>query len=129
MVKYGILFFALLIFSCSAQKGNQEIIALGPKEFRQKMESTKNGVLIDVRTLEEVQQERIKGEVNFDYNAPGFVTLIKGLDKTKSYFLYCGSGVRSSKAADKMREEGFTKIYTLEGGIKAWKAEGLPIQN
>jgi rhodanese-related sulfurtransferase len=127
MKKY---FFILVVTlaGCSSKEDKTSTSSLSPAEFQNQMKSTPDGVLLDVRTLEEVQTGRIKGEINFDYKAPEFDLLIKGLDKTKPYFVYCASGVRSGKAADKLRELGFTKVYTLEGGLKAWKAAGLPVQ-
>ncbi len=47
------------------------------------------------------------------------------LDKSKPVFLYCKSGKRSSSAANKLEELGFTKIYELEGGMLKWDAAGL----
>ena len=112
---------------CSKKEGEQAITSLSPVAFQTQLKETPDAVLLDVRTLEEVQAGRINGEINFDFKAPEFELLIKGLDKTKPYFVYCASGVRSGKAADKMEEEGFEKIYVLEGGIKAWEGAGLPV--
>jgi rhodanese-related sulfurtransferase len=43
-------------------------------------------------------------------------------------FLYCTSGFRSSKTAEKLYNKGFFNIYNLEGGITAWRKEGMPVQ-
>jgi thioredoxin 1 len=129
MKKYTLLYSLALIFSSCGTSETKENTSLAPIEFQKKFEASPNAVLLDVRTMEEVQVERIKGQINFDYNAPEFEILIKGMDKSKPYFVYCSSGVRSSKAADKMREEGYQKIYTLEGGLTAWKKARLPVQN
>ena len=40
--------------------------------------------------------------------------------------VHCGGGFRSSYVARKLREKGYN-AYNLEGGIKAWEKEGLPI--
>lgn len=74
-----------------------------------------------------MQTGYIKGAINLDFQRPEFKLLIAGLDKEKPYFVYCKSGIRSGKAADLMRENGFTKVKTLEGGLNAWKAGGLGI--
>jgi rhodanese-related sulfurtransferase len=124
----GLLLLIIILVSCGRPE-TKENKSLSPLSFKQKWESTPNSMLLDVRSLEEVSVERIKGEVNFDYRAPEFSILIKGLDKSKSYFIYCASGVRSANAAEKMKEEGFENVYTLEGGLAAWKKAGLPVQN
>ena len=117
----------VLTVSC-AKTGNTEEFLLKPKVFQEKISASPGAVILDVRTPEEVHQKYLKKTVNFDFNTPEFNILIAGMDKTKPYFVYCGSGVRSGKAADKMKDMDFQKVYLLDGGIKAWKAEGLPIQ-
>jgi rhodanese-related sulfurtransferase len=42
-------------------------------------------------------------------------------------FLYCTSGFRSSKTAEKLYDKGFRKLYNLKGGITAWRKDGIPI--
>ena len=121
-----IVFIGLSLTMCS--KKQEEMLSLSPQQFQQQLKNTPDAVLLDVRTLEEVQAGRIKGEINFDFKSAEFPILIKGLDKSKAYFVYCASGVRSGKAADQMRNEGFEKVYTLEGGIKAWEEAKLPVQ-
>jgi len=101
---------------------------LEPKDFQQKLKSTKNAVLVDVRTPEEVQQGVIKGAVNLDYRSENFKQQVSKLDKDKSYFLYCAAGGRGSKAADMMEELGFKRVYNLDGGLTAWQEEGLPVE-
>ena len=98
-----------------------------PDEFQQKLKTTKDAVLLDVRTPEEVQQGYIKGSVNIDFKASDFKEKISKLDKNKTYFLYCAAGGRCGKTADMMEEMGFKKIYNLMGGIDAWGEEKLPI--
>jgi rhodanese-related sulfurtransferase len=42
--------------------------------------------------------------------------------------VYCGSGIRSAKAAAILKEKGYDQVYELDGGIKAWKEAGLPVE-
>ena len=46
----------------------------------------------------------------------------------KKFVLYCMSGGRSTLAAHRMKEMGFDKVCTLEGGFKAWKEAGGKIE-
>ncbi|MBD0296263.1 MAG: rhodanese-like domain-containing protein [Bacteroidota bacterium] len=43
------------------------------------------------------------------------------MDKSKTYLLHCRSGKRSTKALNLMKENGFEKVYHLEGSITAWR--------
>ena len=116
--------FALLILSACGEKSNHELPA---SAFQQQVETTEDAVILDVRTTEEVNAGFIEGAVHIDYKGDDFESKVNKLDKSKTYFVYCGSGVRSNKAADVMKGLGFEKYYTLEGGIKAWKEKGLPV--
>jgi rhodanese-related sulfurtransferase len=41
--------------------------------------------------------------------------------------LYCGGGYRSALAADNLQKMGYTRVVSMDGGIKAWRAAGYPI--
>ena len=42
--------------------------------------------------------------------------------------LLCGSGKRSTEAAQRLTAAGVAKVHVVDGGIKAWVAAGLPTQ-
>ena len=46
--------------------------------------------------------------------------------KSKPVIVVCASGVRSAKAAAQLKSAGFNEAYSLNGGISAWQAQGLP---
>jgi len=121
MKKIVVLFFVLI--ACS--KPN-ETSMLGPEAFKSQIDS--GATLLDVRTPEEYATGHIENSVNIDFKNSSFAENIEMLDKTKTYAVYCASGVRSGKAADLMKEQGFASVYTLEGGIKTWKDKGLPLE-
>jgi rhodanese-related sulfurtransferase len=41
---------------------------------------------------------------------------------------YCMSGNRSRGAGKALARAGFTKVYSLHGGYRAWKDAGLPVE-
>jgi rhodanese-related sulfurtransferase len=42
--------------------------------------------------------------------------------------LYCGGGFRSALAADNMQKMGYTKVISMDGGMRAWREAGYPIE-
>jgi rhodanese-related sulfurtransferase len=50
------------------------------------------------------------------------------LDKfrSKSVIVVCAAGVQSSRAAGQLQKAGFNEVFSLEGGLSAWQAQGLP---
>lgn len=83
--------------------------------------------LLDVRTAQEVSGGHIEGAINYDFYGAGFDEQLKTLDKEKAVYVYCRSGGRSSKTADKLKDLGFTQVYNLEGGIGAWVNSGKKV--
>jgi rhodanese-related sulfurtransferase len=103
------------------------IIVLTSEEFAKGINAVGDIQLVDVRTPEEVAEGTIAGAINFDFRADGFEEKLDVLDKSKPVYVFCRSGGRSANAASIMKEMGFTRIYDLDGGITAWKAEGKEV--
>ena len=49
-------------------------------------------------------------------------------DKQASIVLYCGGGFRSVLAADALQQMGYTNVISIDGGIKAWREAGGPLE-
>ena len=49
-------------------------------------------------------------------------------DKAAEVILYCGGGFRSALAADVLQEMGYTNVFSMAGGWKAWKDSGASIE-
>jgi thioredoxin len=119
-----ILFNIFLITSCKGQtKQNFESIA--PASFSKKITEESKPQIIDVRTSEEFDGGHINNAINQNWNSTDFEANALKYDKTKPVFVYCLSGGRSKKAAEKFVSLGFEKVYELQGGIMKWNADGF----
>jgi rhodanese-related sulfurtransferase len=49
-------------------------------------------------------------------------------DKDAAIVLYCGGGYRSALAADNLQKMGYTNVVSMDGGIRAWREAGYPIE-
>ena len=118
---------ALLVFvltSCNGQtQKNSKLI--DPVAFKKEITATPNAQILDVRTPEEYASEHLQNAQNVNWLSADFVANTSKYDKSKPVFVYCKSGGRSHKAAEKLAELGFTNIIELEGGILKWDAAGL----
>jgi rhodanese-related sulfurtransferase len=47
--------------------------------------------------------------------------------KNKAVIAICQTGAQSSRAAAQLKKAGFNEAVSLDGGIAAWQAQGLPI--
>ena len=71
-------------------------------------------------------------------HAAGSIHLGKGIierdiektipDKDAKIVLYCGGGFRSALAADALQQMGYTNVFSLAGGWRAWKNAALPVE-
>lgn len=107
-----------LLLSCTDAHDRTNLKDLKPQQFQSFVQS-RQGTLLDVRTPKEYAEGHITQSENIDYKDSNFELALENLDKNEPYFVYCKSGVRSSKAGETMQELGFTQVYLLDGGIDA----------
>lgn len=126
-MKASFLFFGMSLFllACTAQNTATEVL---PAAFQKGMQQ-KNVQVLDVRTAAEFQSGHLAGALQADWlNAKEFAERIQYLDKSKTIYLYCGSGVRSREAQQFLQSQGFKQTVNLRGGIQYWKMESLPVE-
>lgn len=92
-------------------------------------------VLVDLRDPRELEREgRMPGafhcprgmlEFWIDPESPYFKPVF---GEGKAYVFHCASGWRSALAAKTAQDMGLARVAHIEGGLKAWKAAGGPIE-
>jgi rhodanese-related sulfurtransferase len=93
-------------------------------QWLSQFEADDNAVILDVRTEDECNQGIIAHSINIDFNKTSdFLAAIEQIDKSKNYYVYCRSGIRSAKACDIMNELGIENTYNLLGGIIEWNGD------
>jgi rhodanese-related sulfurtransferase len=94
---------------------------LTQKEWTKQLSQSNNAIVLDVRTLDEVNEGVIPNAMHIDiFKGQGFIDEVEQLPKDKTYFVYCRSGRRSAQACDVMQKLGFKETYNLLGGILEW---------
>ena len=115
-----------LFFSCVNVLYSEVIKDIKPQDFY-KLLKNGDGIIIDVRTPNEFNLGHIKDASNIDFYSDDFIHKLEVVRKDVPIYIYCRSGGRSSQAAIKMEKLGFTNIFNLLGGIKAWDFAKYPI--
>jgi rhodanese-related sulfurtransferase len=100
------------------------VINLTAQEFAAKSPA---GTILDVRTAGEVAQGKIEGALVIDFYSPDFLDQVSQISKDQEVYLYCAVGARSKEAARMLLQQGYIKVYHLQGGIQGWSQEGLPV--
>ena len=97
---------------------------LTQEDWVSQFEADENAVILDVRTEDEFNEGFIANAINIDiHRGQDFVNEIENLDKSKNYYVYCRSGMRSAKACEIMNQLGFENAYNLIGGITEWEGK------
>ncbi len=73
--------------------------------------------LIDVRTYDEFNTNRLKNAINIDFYDSVFLKRFQKFNKEDNILLYCRSGRRSLIGAEILVKNGYKKIYDLKGGV------------
>ena len=99
------------------------------EDTRARIAADPNALLIDVREDNEWNEA----------HASAAIHLGKGIierdiestvpDKSTELILYCGGGYRSALAADVLQNMGYTNVWSMAGGWKAWKESGAPVES
>ena len=85
-------------------------------------------VYLDAREAEEYRVSHLPGALHLGYDRPNR-SVTEGLDPDRPLVVYCTVGYRSERAARRLRDAGFTRVYNLFGSLYAWKLAGLPLED
>ena len=77
--------------------------------------------LLDVRQPNEYEAGHIPGARLIPL--PDILSRLDEIDSNKTTVVYCAVGGRSRVAAQMIAAQGFSEVYNLSGGFKAWKGE------
>ncbi len=107
---------------------------LGPEQVAAEVEGG-DVVLVDIREDDERQRDGAipdavrapRGMLEF-WADPTSPYHREEFDPDRRTILYCASGGRSALAADTLQGMGYANVAHLDGGIKAWKEGGNPVE-
>lgn len=113
-------------------RAKTQIENLTPEEVAR--EVAEGAVLVDLREPAELDNDGIiegavhapRGMLEF-YADPSSPYHRAELDPTRRTILYCASGGRSALSAVTLASLGYTDVAHLDGGVKAWRADGRPM--
>ena len=84
-------------------------------------------ILVDVRGAEEISPAIGSASCKpYNFSWPDqFKAMSEKLPKDMAIIVYCRSGGRAARAADYLKEAGFTKVYNA-GGMLTWTGTTVP---
>ena len=117
----------LWLLAGPARAADPELPALAPSEVTERT-GADGALLLDVRTDEEWQQGHVPGARQVPIQElPERMGELEAW-RDRGVVVYCESGRRAAKAADLLREAGFSDVSLLDGSMARWRAEGRPVE-
>jgi adenylyltransferase/sulfurtransferase len=97
------------------------------EELKRRIDAGEDVFIVDVRNAEEYQLCRIPGSVLVPL--PELARRYRELPADRELVVHCKSGMRSAKAVQFLRQQGYARLKNLKGGILAWAEKidpGMP---
>ncbi|MCJ1909837.1 rhodanese-like domain-containing protein [Planococcus ruber] len=115
MILIGAVFVFIAYRAMAPTKG---VKSVSTEEL--KLELKKKGMqFIDVRTPAEFKAGHIKEFKNIPLNT--LPNRLNELNTGKAIYLICQSGMRSSRAADLLKKNGFDQVINVSGGMNNFR--------
>ncbi len=97
-----------------------------PTELKARLDRGDVPVLVDVRELHEADIADLPEHGQARIPTGEFAARFEELDRGQELVLYCRSGRRSEWAARILLQNGYERVFNLEGGVLGWRREVDP---
>ena len=97
-------------------------------QTRERLATNADAKLIDVREDNEWDVAHAQGAVHLGKGIIERDIETAVPDKSTELILYCGGGYRSALAADALQRMGYTNVFSMAGGWKAWQESAAPVE-
>lgn len=98
-------------------------------EVKDKLDAGTAFHFIDVREDHEWQQDHAAGAEHLGRGIIERDIVSRVPDKGAEIVLYCGGGYRSALAADNLQRMGYSNVWSMAGGIRAWREANYPLES
>jgi rhodanese-related sulfurtransferase len=96
--------------------------------YKKMVDAGESHVLVDTREDTEWAAGHVAGAVHMSKGTIERDIETKVPDKSAKLVLYCGGGFRSALVADNLQKMGYKNPISLDGGWRALKESGLPLE-
>jgi len=95
------------------------------------LEAIKTGVavMLDVREINEVKLESVPLDRVLNHPMSVIMDRLPYIAKDQNIIVACPGGVRSTRVANLLIQNGYESVASLDGGLMTWKAKGLPYES
>jgi rhodanese-related sulfurtransferase len=116
---------AIVVIAYELRERSQNLAAASPQDVIRLM--NQNALVLDIRPQEAFAAGHVSGARHMpsDQIIKASESLKK--QKDKPIVVYCESGALAASAVRQLVAQGFTKVFSLRGGLAAWRTDNLPV--
>jgi rhodanese-related sulfurtransferase len=103
----------------------ESLSSVTPQELIRLM--NQGALLLDLRPPEQFQAGHLTGAKQMNGEQILKASDLLKKHKEKAVVVYDDSGSLSAAAVRQLTDQGFTRAFTLRGGLAAWRADNLPL--
>ena len=118
-----VLALAALAYEISRARGGGQ--AVGPLDAVRLL--NQGALMVDVRTRAEFESGHVIDARHLPQEQVAQAAESLKKFREKILIACCESGMRSGAATRVLKNQGFTRVVNLRGGLQAWRAENLPL--
>jgi rhodanese-related sulfurtransferase len=127
-----------MTFMQMAEAAMAEVDGISVEESKRRVDEDPNALIIDVQDAAELSEFGLASggqnislgnlpvkadtELPADWTDPGLQ------DRSRQIIVTCAMGPNAARGAKLLKDMGFTNVSYMEGGMEAWSAAGLPIE-
>lgn len=110
------------------QQAKQRVKECTVAEVKAKLDRGEPFHFLDIREDHEYHVDHAKGAVHLGKGIIERDIESRVPSKDEPIILYCGGGFRSALAADSLQQMGYRNVVSMNGGMRAWREAGFPIE-
>ncbi len=107
--------------SFNLKKYSSDKVEFTPLELVEEMNKRTDLRLLDVRELMEIEICKLENAIHIPIGQ--IIAKMNQLPRDIDLIVYCHMGVRSKQVMQYLRNNGFTRVFNLKGGIDRWSVE------
>jgi rhodanese-related sulfurtransferase len=115
-------------FLALANDAKKRITETTVDAVKARMDAGEKLLILDVREESEYAADHVPGAVHVGKGVIERDIETKVPDPATEVIVYCGGGFRSALAADALQRMGYTKVISMDGGMREWRGRGFPVE-
>ncbi|MFL6529720.1 MAG: rhodanese-like domain-containing protein [Chthoniobacterales bacterium] len=105
-------------------EAKKNITEISPVEAKERLDH--GAIAIDVREESDFREGHVAGAMHLSRGVIELEIEDEIPDLEQPIICYCGGGSRAALVTESLQKMGYKNVRSVAGGLRAWKAQGLP---